>query len=45
MLVTGEQLPAPAVHFGAFKKKQLHGFYPSLNQPYAGDLVKGDEMG
>ena len=44
VLVKGEQLPAPAVHFGAFKEGAAAWFL-SLTEPYAGDQVKGDEMG
>ena len=43
-LVKGEQLAAPAVHFGAFKEGAAAWFL-SLTEPYAGDQFKGDEMG
>jgi hypothetical protein len=44
VLVKGEQLAAPAVHFGAFKEGAAAWFL-SLAEPYAGDHFKGDEMG
>jgi hypothetical protein len=46
VLVTGEQLPAAAVHFGAYKEgAAADAWFLSLTVPYGGDQVKGDEMG
>jgi len=44
VLVKGEQLPAPAMHFGALKEGAAARFL-SLTEPYESDQVQGDEMG